>query len=187
MNKNLPEIAKQIADIIGCGILPGGDEYRQQFAGGPVPFGIYSLSGTDKLRVSITFPRTADGTIISDRDLYPTPDDCSIKFSAGRKPEVIAADIKRRFFPVAKLVYAACLERVKSADVYGTVCEHNAKRIEILFSDAKLRQETPNSHATVDFTTSQLHGFAKVCRDDITVTLRGNAADIINALTRFCN
>lgn len=187
MNKNLPEIAQKIATELGCTVMPGGDEYRQQIAGAEVPFHIYSVFATDKLEISLTFPRTADGKVVSSRDLYPTPDDCSIKFSAGRKPEVIAADIKRRFFPAAKAVYAACLERAKGADEYGLQCGINAARILGVFPGASARQETPNSPATVNFNTSGLAGHAQVLYDDITLTLRGSVEDITKALTLLAN
>lgn len=187
MNKNLPEIAQKIATELGCTVIPGGDEHRQQIGGGEVPFAIYSVFGTDKLSVSIMFPRTADGKIMSSRDLYPTPEDCSIKFSAGRKPEVIAADIKRRFFPAATVVYAACVQRVESANAYGAICSNNATHIKNLFTGSILQQETPNSSATVNFNTSGLHGFAKVSRDDVSVTLRGTASDITKMLALLAN
>lgn len=183
MNKNLPEICQKIATELGCTVLSGGNEYCWQIAGAEVPFTIYSVFATDKLDISLTYPRTADGKMVLSCDLYPTPDDCSIKVSAGRKPEVIAADIKRRFFPAAKAVYAACLKRAKQADDYGLQCAINAAKILNLFPGAVGRQESPNSHAIVTFSAvGELDCRAEIRREDVTVTLRGTIDGMTKAL-----
>jgi hypothetical protein len=83
----------------------------------------------DFVHVSGEWPRDGEGNMVTGRDVDHKAGNPSINLAASKRPEVAAADIRRRFLPLFAPLYAKALAIVASRATYAAAVLSNGQAL----------------------------------------------------------